>query len=118
MKGYFIYFGYDEKENLVYIGTTVQNPKDRFRWHKHNGKDLYFEVIKECESANEMLDLEFELIKKHEPKLNKIKTRKQNLNIKLTEEELEKRKGNTEWCQFCLKRRVNKGYKFCSRCFY
>jgi len=34
----------------------------------------------------------------------------------LTQEEIEKRKGNPTWCQVCLKRRVHKGYKTCFFC--
>lgn len=33
----------------------------------------------------------------------------------ITQDQLDLRKGDTAWCQSCLKRRVNKGY---SRCFY
>jgi len=101
---------------LVYIGTTIQKPSDRFRWHKHNGKNLDFTVLHQFDSADEMLDTEFELIKKHNPKMNKIKHRKQNLNVRLTPEILESREGSDEWCQGCLRRRVNKGYKRCMRC--
>jgi len=101
---------------LVYIGTTVQKPADRFRWHKANGKAFDFEVIKQCDTEDEMLDLEFELIKKHKPKFNKITHRKQNLNVRLTQVTLDARKGDAEWCQSCLKRRVNRGYKVCYYC--
>ena len=101
---------------IVYIGTTIQKPSDRFRWHKSNGKKFLFEVIKQFENENEMLDLEFELIKILNPKFNKIKTRKQNFNKKLTLEILESRKNNSQWCQKCLKRHVNKGYKYCYYC--
>lgn len=82
-KGYYVYSG---KLNnvLVYIGTTTQIPADRFRWHKANGKDLEFEVLHACKDEAEMLDREFELIKKLKPSMNKIKHRKQNLNVKLT----------------------------------
>lgn len=45
-----------------------------------------------------------------------IQQRRQNLNVKLTQEELNKRKGSSQWCQKCLKRRVNKGYTHCMRC--
>jgi len=101
---------------IVYVGTTVQMPADRFRWHKANGKNLAFEVVKQCDTEDEMLDLEFELIKQHKPKLNKITHRRQNLNVRLTQVTLDARKGNTEWCQSCLKRRVNRGYKNCYYC--
>lgn len=115
-KGFHVYFGYDKKSGkLVYIGTTIQKPADRWRWHKHNGKDLNFELHKTCESADEMLTMEFELINKHKPKLNNITHRKQNLNVKLTKEQLGKRVGDKEWCQCCLKRRAKNGNK-CSYC--
>jgi hypothetical protein len=116
-KGFYIYKGLDKKtKELVYIGTTVQVPNDRFRWHKANGKDLIFEVIKICENQTDMLDLEYDLIKKYNPKLNKITNRKQNYNVALTKSEIELRKGNNEWCQKCLTRRVNSGYNFCYYC--
>lgn len=113
---YTVYKGLDKNGKLVYIGTTVQNPEDRFRWHKSNGKDLQFKVIKQFDNSKEMLNLEFELIKKYNPELNTIKHRKQNLNVRLTAQELESRKGNKEWCQVCLKRRVNSGYTTCYYC--
>jgi len=115
-KGYYIYKGLDKTtNNLVYIGTTVQRPRDRFRWHKANKKDLIFEVIKICTNAEEMLQVEFDLIQKYKPKLNKITKRKQNLNVKLTQEQLDKRRGDTEWCQNCFKRRAKWG-NTCGRC--
>jgi hypothetical protein len=115
-KAYTVYSGCDKKSGeLVYIGTTIQKPKDRFRWHKHNGKDLRFEILAQFNSEQEMLNLEFELIKKHNPKLNKIKHRKQNLNVRLTDDVLSSRVGDNQWCQCCLKRRVNPGY---SKCYY
>lgn len=102
--------------NTVYIGTTIQNPKDRFRWHKHNGKNLNFKVLFQFDNEDEMLDKEFELIKKYKPKLNKIKHRKQNLNAVLSNDVINSRKGSAEWCQSCFKRRVNKGYRVCMWC--
>lgn len=113
---YYVYIGKDNKNNIVYVGTTIQKPEDRFRWHKANGKRLNFEVFKQCISQEEMLNTEYELIQKYHPKLNKITNRKQNFNKKLTKEELNKRKGNEHWCQKCLRRRVNKGYKYCFWC--
>lgn len=115
MRTYTVYKG-EKKGKIVYIGTTIQKPSDRFRWHRHNGKDLDFTVLFEFDNETEMLDKEFELIKKHNPRMNKIKHRKQNLNKKLTKEELESRRGNNEWCQSCFKRRVNKGYNHCYYC--
>lgn len=115
-KGFYVYKGLSKKGKLLYIGTTIQIPKDGFRWHKHNGKNFNFEIIKICENENEMLDIEYQLIKKYRPQFNKIKDRKQNFNIPLSEEELENRKGKKEWCQCCLKRHVNPGYEFCYFC--
>ena len=116
-KGFYVYKGFDKQTNeLVYIGTTIQVPSERFRWHKYHEKDLNFEVIKNCETQEEMLNLEFSLIKELKPKLNKITKRKQNFNKKLSEEELNQRIGDKSWCQKCLKRHVNKGYKFCYYC--
>lgn len=101
---------------IVYVGTTVQKPSDRFRWHRNNGKNFSFEVIKQCDNEQEMLDLEFELIQKHKPKYNKITHRKQNLNRRLDASSLQMRQGDAEWCQSCLKRRVNRGYTKCYYC--
>lgn len=115
-KGNWIYFGYDKKTgNLVYIGTTMQRPSDRFRWHRHNGKDLQFKVHCKFLTVDEMLNEEVKLIAQHKPKLNK-KTKKHNDNRKLNEKDLTMRKGDSCWCQKCLKRRVNKGYKYCYHC--
>jgi len=64
-KGFYVYKGLQkDKENgkLLYIGTTIQIPCDRFRWHKANGKDFNFEIINVCNDINEMLDLEYTLI--------------------------------------------------------
>lgn len=104
------------KGKIVYIGTTIQKPEDRFRWHKHNGKNLNFTVLHQFDNSEAMLDKEFELIKKHQPRMNKIKHRKQNLNAVLSAEELQKRVGQKGWCQSCLKRHVNKEYKKCMWC--
>lgn len=114
-KGFYVYKGLINTK-LVYIGTTTQIPSDRFRWHKSNGKNFTFEIIKICNDENEMLDTEFALIKKYRPLYNKITKRRQNLNKKLSQEEKYSRVGLKEWCQCCLTRRVNKGYEFCYFC--
>lgn len=101
---------------LVYIGTTVQVPKDRFRWHKSNGKDLDFTVLFTYKCHKAMLAKEFELIQQLKPRMNKIVHRKQNLNVKLTAAAVQARVGVAEWCQSCLKRRVNEGYTKCRWC--
>lgn len=115
---YTVYLGYSKTNSneIVYVGTTTQKPKDRFRWHKYNGKDLRFVVVGQFDNSDNMLKKECELIQKYKPRLNKIKHREQNLNVKLTEKELGKRKGRSEWCQKCLRRRVRKGYTYCFWC--
>ena len=112
---YSVYKG-ELNNQLVYIGTTVQVPSERFRWHKYNGKDFKFTVLKQFDNSEDMLNLEFELIQKHKPKFNKITKRKQNFNAKLSPDELQSRKGDKSWCQCCLKRRVNAGYTKCYYC--
>ena len=114
-KGNWVYFGYSKKKNLVYIGTTMQKPSDRFRWHRHNGKNLKFKVFKNCATDSEMFDLELKLILEKKPVLNK-KTKRHNNNKRLTQVELNSRVGDSEWCQCCLKRRVSKGYSKCMYC--
>ena len=112
---YTVYKG-EQNGKLVYIGTTIQEPSARFRWHKANGKPLKFTVLSQFDNADAMLDEEYRLIKQLQPRMNKITHRKQNLNVALTQEELDARKGDKQWCQCCLKRRVNKGYSRCMRC--
>ncbi|MBR4177082.1 MAG: hypothetical protein IKQ53_06755 [Bacteroidales bacterium] len=116
---YVVYFGYSKKKNndkVQYVGTTIQHPMSRWYYHSTHGKDLRFEVVLRFNNKEDMLEKEYEFIKKLHPPLNKITKRQQNLNVPLTGEELEKRKGDPEWCQCCLKRRVNKGYKYCYFC--
>lgn len=112
------YSVYEGRKNgaLLYIGTTIQDPYDRFRWHRANGKRLDFKVLFRFDNEKEMLDKEFELIQRYKPRLNKISHRRQNLNARLTEDELKRRKGDQKWCQCCLKRRVNAGYRHCYWC--
>lgn len=112
---YSVYKG-EQSGQLVYIGTTIQEPSARFRWHKSNGKPFKFTVIAQFNSAKEMLDEEYRLIQLHNPKYNKITHRKQNFNVKLTPYQLQARVGDKEWCQCCLKRRVNLGYSACLNC--
>lgn len=99
---------------LMYIGTTVQVPSARFRWHKANGKRLDFKVLEEHTDTETMLEREHYLIKTLRPPMNKITHRKQNLNVKLTPAQLDARKGDTEWCQGCLRRRSVT--KYCRNC--
>lgn len=117
---YLVYVGYSRKDKgktkIIYVGTTIQYPLSRWYYHKTHGKDLVFEEYKRFDNEKDMLDLEFELINKHHPSCNSITHRRQNFNVPLTQEELESRKGNPEWCQCCLKRRVSKGYKYCYYC--
>lgn len=99
---------------IVYIGTTIQEPAARFRWHKANGKPFNFTVLSQHPTAEEMLAEELRLIELHKPKHNK--RMKQNLNAKLSSEQLRSRQGDKLWCQSCLRRRVNKGYVHCMYC--
>ena len=99
---------------IVYIGTTIQEPSERFRWHKYNGKDLAFTVLAQYDTPEKMLAEERRLIELHKPKMNK--RLKQNFNVKLTQEQLDGRVNGPCWCQKCLKRRVNPGYKNCMYC--
>lgn len=115
MRTHTVYKG-EKNGKLIYIGTTIQVPTERFRWHKYNGKDLDFTVLSTHTTPEAMLDEEWRLIQLHKPKMNKITKRKQNFNGKLSQEELDARKGITEWCQCCLRRRVNKGYTKCMYC--
>ena len=113
---YSVYKGMNKTSGkIIYIGTTVQLPRNRFRWHKSNGKDLNFKVIHEFNNSEDMLNKEFELIKALKPKLNKITSRPQNLNVKLTKLELDKRLDDKEWCQSCFRRRAKNG-SFCGYC--
>lgn len=101
---------------IVYIGTTIQKPAARFRWHKTNGKPFKFTVLRSFDNAQQMLAEEFRLIQKHKPKYNKITHREQNFNGKLSAEQSAERVGLAGWCQSCLRRRVNTGYTTCFYC--
>lgn len=81
----------------------------RFRTHEKRKLIESFEVIAEFEDVADALSLEKELIIKYNPKYSK--RLKQNDNRKLANASVSARKGSKEWCQKCLKRRVNKGYK-------
>ena len=117
---FLVYVGYSKKdknqERIVYVGTTIQYPLSRWYYHKIHGKDLVFKEYCRFTNEQDMLDKEFELIQKYRPSCNKIKSRKQNYNVELSADELEKRKGNPEWCQCCLRRHVSAGYKYCYYC--
>lgn len=106
----------EQDGKVVYIGTTIQKPEDRFRWHKSNGKPFKFTVVARFDNAQQMLAHEYFLIQKHKPKHNKIVHRQQNLNAKLSDEQVAERVGLAGWCQSCLKRRVNEGYSSCRFC--
>jgi predicted GIY-YIG superfamily endonuclease len=106
----------EQNGEIVYIGTTIQEPAARFRWHKANGKPFEFTVLRTFDNAQQMLAEEFRLIQKHKPKHNKIVNRAQNFNGKLSAAQVQERVGLAGWCQSCLKRRTNKGYKTCFYC--
>jgi len=110
-----VYKGEQDGE-IVYIGTTIQQPEARFRWHKANGKPFNFTVVARFDNAQQMLAHEHFLIQKHKPKFNKITHRQQNLNRKLSPEQIDERVGLAGWCQTCLRRRVNPGYSACRFC--
>lgn len=117
---YLVYVGYSKKdknkERIIYVGTTIQYPVSRWYYHSTHGNDLVFEEFCRFDNSQEMLDKEYELIQKYHPSCNKITKRKQNFNQVLTPEVLESRKGDTEWCQMCLRRHVRPGYKYCWYC--
>lgn len=117
---YLVYVGYSRKDKdckkIIYVGTTIQYPLSRWFYHKQHGKNLVFKEYCRFDNENDMLDMEYELIQKYHPSCNKITKRRQNYNVVLTPEILESRKGNPEWCQCCLRRHVNKGYKYCYYC--
>ena len=117
---YMAYFGYSRKDTehqkVVYVGTTIQHPMSRWYYHSIHGKNLDFVEAYRFDNEKDMLDKEWEEIKARKPSMNKIKNRPQNFNVPLTPEVLKSRKGNPEWCQCCLTRRVSKGYKYCYYC--
>lgn len=110
---YSVYMG-EQGGQIVYIGTTIQEPAARFRWHKANGKPFKFTVLQQFDNAEAMLAEEERLILLHKPKHNK--RLKQNLNAKLAPEAVQARVGDKSWCQSCLKRRVSAGYSACRWC--
>ena len=110
---YSVYKG-EVSGKIVYIGTTIQEPSARFRWHKANGKPFAFTVLSQHPCADSMLAEELRLITLHKPRHNK--RMKQNFNVKLTDAQLDLRKGDKQWCQCCLKRKVNTGYIQCMYC--
>lgn len=117
---FLVYVGYSRKDKeqkkIIYVGTTIQFPLSRWYYHKVHSKNLNFVEYCRFDNEKDMLDKEYELICKYHPSCNTIKDRPQNYNVPLTKEELESRKGNPEWCQCCLKRRVKPGYKYCYNC--
>lgn len=113
MKKVVVYKGLSNGE-IVHIGITTQKPEVRFRTHEKRNLIDEFVVVAELDTAEEALTLEKELILKYKPKYSK--RIKQNDNRKLSNETVEGRKNNSEWCQSCLRRRVNKGYKRCKWC--
>jgi predicted GIY-YIG superfamily endonuclease len=115
MTKYTVYIG-KISDQIVYVGTTIQKPEARWRWHKANGKAFNFSIHYQYDTPEEMLKCEHDLILKYNPVHNKIKHRIQNLNKKLTIEQINQRKGDKQWCQGCLKRRVNIGYTYCGHC--
>jgi hypothetical protein len=112
---YIVYFGYANGK-VVYVGTTIQHPYSRWYYHSTHGKPFEFKEEFRFDNEQDMLNKEYEMIQKYHPRHNKIVSRKQNFNVELTQEELDSRMDNPEWCQCCLKRRVNRGYRYCYYC--
>jgi len=110
-----VYFGYANGK-VVYVGTTIQHPYSRWYYHSMHGKPFEFKEEFRFNNEQDMLNKEYEMIQKYHPRHNKIVNRKQNFNVELTQEELDSRRNNPEWCQCCLKRRVNRGYRYCYYC--
>lgn len=117
---YLVYVGYSKKDEahqkVIYVGTTIQHPMSRWYYHSTHGKDLVFEEYCRFDNSEDMLNKEFELIQRLHPSKNVITHRKQNLNTPLTAEELERRKGDPQWCPQCLRSHVRPGYKGCWYC--
>lgn len=113
MKKTTVYKGISNGE-IVHIGITTQDPKVHFRTHEKRKLIERFEVIGEFEDVADALLLERKLIEEYNPKYSK--RLKQNDNRKLAAAQVKGRIGDNEWCQKCLKRRVNKGYKTCFYC--
>jgi len=118
---YVVYYGYSRKDKganrkVIYVGTTIQHPMSRWYYHSTHKKNLDFEVKFRFDNERDMLEKEYEEIRRLRPSMNKITDRPQNFNVELTQEVLDLRKGNEEWCQCCLRRRVSKGYKYCYFC--
>lgn len=108
-----VYQGLKNNE-IVHIGITSQEPQTRFRTHEKRHLIDRFEVIASFDEVGKALTLEKELILKYKPKYS---TRvKQNDNRRKSLDEIQSRVYNPEWCQKCLKRRVNNGYNICYRC--
>lgn len=112
---YVVYFGYANGK-VVYVGTTIQHPYSRWYYHSMHGKPFEFKEEFRFDNEQDMLNKEYEMIQKYHPRFNKIINRKQNLNVELTQEELDNRKGDPQWCPCCLKRHVRPGYKYCYFC--
>ena len=102
------------KGEIVHIGITTQDPKVRFRTHEKRKLIERFEVIEEFEDVADALLFERKLIEEYNPKYSK--RLKQNDNRKLASTVVNGRVESKDWCQKCLKRRVNKGYKICFYC--
>ena len=118
---YIVYYGYSRKDSkkngkVVYIGTTIQHPMSRWFYHSIHQKNLNFVEMFRFDNEYDMLEMEYKKIRELRPAMNKIKNRQQNFNVMLTQDVIELRKGNPEWCQCCLRRHVNKGYRYCYFC--
>lgn len=115
---YVVYVGKDKKGVIRYVGTTIQYPLSRWFYHHQHGNKLDFEVVCRYSNEKQMLEKEYDLIQKYKSNglRNKITSREQNYNVELTQQELNSRKGDPQWCQCCLRRHVSPGYRYCYYC--
>lgn len=115
-RGYFVYTGHKDGE-LMYIGTTMRIADERFTQHRLEGMDLDFRVIASLDNADDMWDLEHELIQHFKPTLNKNKEYRQGLPI--CGGLLDRPKDldlNTTWCPFCGHTGQRIIYGYCDYC--
>lgn len=108
-----VYKGFYKGE-IVHIGITTQDPRTRFRTHEKRHLIDNFEVITAFDTVEEALALEKKLVLQYKPKYSK--RIQQNDNREKTAQEIQKRKGDSEWCQQCYRRRTSRGYRICYWC--
>lgn len=52
--GYYVFGGYDENGNIVFVSTTTRKPVEAFREAKYKVGELDFRVIARCENIIKM----------------------------------------------------------------